>query len=96
MGRADAGPDGAKVTGFALDVAPDPSVFGALDVAAGLACDLRGDLRDAGAVDGVVQGAKIVLHLAALAIVSEGYREPVGTWESNVTGTPNLLQALRG
>jgi CDP-glucose 4,6-dehydratase len=37
-----------------------------------------------------------VLHLAAQAIVSEGYRDPVGTWGSNVTGTLHLLQSLRG
>lgn len=87
---------GAEVTGFALHPAAGPSAFGALGVAAGLARDLRGDLRDAGAVAGAVQGAEIVLHLAAQAIVSEGYRDPAGTWESNVTGTLNLLQALRG
>jgi CDP-glucose 4,6-dehydratase len=87
---------GAEVTGFALDAAPGPSAFDALGVASGLAHDLRGDLRDAGAVAGAVQGAEIVLHLAAQAIVSEGYRDPLDTWESNVTGTLNLLQALRG
>ncbi len=87
---------GTEVTGFALDAAPGPSAFGALDVASGLACDLRGDLRDAAAVAGAVQGAEIVLHLAAQAIVSEGYRDPAGTWGSNVTGTLNLMQSLRG
>lgn len=87
---------GARVTGFALSPVPGPSAFGALGVAADLARDLRGDLRDAGAVAGAVQGAEIVLHLAAQAIVSEGYRDPAGTWESNVMGTLHLLQALRG
>lgn len=87
---------GARVTGFALDPAPGPSAFAALGVADGLASDLRGDLRDADAVAQAVQGAEIVLHLAAQAIVSEGYRDPVGTWGRNVTGTLHLLQALRG
>lgn len=87
---------GVRVTGFALDPAPGPSAFDALGVAGGLAADLRGDLRDADAVAQAVQGADIVLHLAAQAIVSEGYRDPAGTWASNVTGTLNLLQALRG
>ena len=87
---------GAEVTGFALDPVPGPSAFAALDVAADLARDLRGDLRDAGAVTGAVQGAGIVLHLAAQAIVSQGYRDPAGTWGSNLQGTLTLLQALRG
>lgn len=87
---------GAKVTGFALDPAPGPSAYAELAVGKGLARDLRGDLRDAGAVAGAVEGAELVLHLAAQAIVSQGYRDPAGTWDSNVTGTLNLLQALRG
>lgn len=87
---------GARVTGFALDPAPGPSAFAALGVATDLSADLRGDLRDADAVAQAVRGADIVLHLAAQAIVSEGYRDPVGTWGANVTGTLQLLQALRG
>jgi len=87
---------GAEVTGFALEPAPGPTAFAALKVDARLARDLRGDLRDRAAVAGATQGAGIVLHLAAQAIVSEGVRDPVETWETNVTGTLNLLQALRG
>jgi CDP-glucose 4,6-dehydratase len=37
-----------------------------------------------------------VLHFAAQAIVSEGFRDPAGTWGANVTGTLHLLEALRG
>jgi len=87
---------GAQVTGFALDPAPGPSAFAALGVATDLAADLRGDLRDADAVARAERGADIVLHLAAQAFVSEGYRDPVGTWSANVTGTLHLLQGLRG
>lgn len=87
---------GARVTGFALDPAPEASAFAALGVGAVLERDIRGDLGDADAVAGAVQGTDIVLHLAAQAIVSEGYRDPAGTWATNVTGTLHLLQALRG
>ncbi|MDO5621280.1 MAG: CDP-glucose 4,6-dehydratase [Paracoccus sp. (in: a-proteobacteria)] len=86
---------GAQVTGFALDPLPGDSGFDLLGVKRDLT-DLRGDLRDPQAVAQAVQGAEIVLHLAAQAIVSEGYRDPAGTWGSNVTGTLNLLDALRG
>jgi CDP-glucose 4,6-dehydratase len=87
---------GARVTGFALDPEPGPSAFVALGAGRGLVADLRGDLRDAAAVVRAVQGQDIVLHLAAQAIVSQGLRDPAGTWSANLTGTLNLLQALRG
>lgn len=87
---------GARVTGFALDPAPGPSAFAALGVASVLAHDRRGDLRAPAAMAEAAEGAEIVLHLAAQAIVSEGFRDPVATWQTNLGGTLNLLQALRG
>jgi len=36
-----------------------------------------------------------VLHLAAQALVRRSYREPVATFETNVMGTVNLLEAVR-
>lgn len=36
-----------------------------------------------------------VFHLAAQAFVPVGYRDPVGTFETNVLGTVNVLEALR-
>jgi CDP-glucose 4,6-dehydratase len=87
---------GAEVTGFARDPAPGPSAFAALAVPGVLRRDLRGDLRDAEQLRAAVAGAEVVLHLAAQAMVSEGLRDPAGTWSSNVAGTLNLLQAMRG
>jgi CDP-glucose 4,6-dehydratase len=87
---------GAEVTGFALDPVPGSSAFAALEAGEVLHDDRRGDLRDADALREATAGADIVLHMAAQAIVSEGFRDPAGTWASNVTGTLNLLTALRG
>jgi CDP-glucose 4,6-dehydratase len=87
---------GARVTGFALDPVPGSSAFAALEAGKVLHDDRRGDLRDADALREATAGADIVLHMAAQAIVSEGFRDPAGTWASNVTGTLNLLTALRG
>lgn len=91
---------GATVTGYALNPAPGPSAFAALAIADSLGRrprrDIRRPLSDAAALKMAVGGADIVLHLAAQAIVSQGYRDPLGTWDSNVTGTLTLLQALRG
>ncbi len=91
---------GARVTGYSLDPAPGPSAFGLARVAAGLAGDLRADLRDGArmraAVAGLAGPRTVVLHMAAQAIVSEGFRDPAATWGANVAGTLGVLDALRG
>ncbi len=87
---------GAQVTGLALAPATRPSLFELAGVAQTLDHHVA-DIRDAAAVARVVQAARpeIVLHLAAQALVREGYREPVATWASNVMGTVHVLDALR-
>jgi CDP-glucose 4,6-dehydratase len=87
---------GADVTGFSLPAEGGPTAYGLLGVQAGLAREVLADLADAGALRRAVEGADIVLHLAAQAIVSQGYAQPAQTWASNVTGTLNLLDGLRG
>jgi CDP-glucose 4,6-dehydratase len=59
--------------------------------------DQRGDLRDLGALLEIIAETEpeIVLHLAAQPLVREGYRDPLGTYSSNVMGTLNLLEAIR-
>lgn len=87
---------GAEVTGFALDPSTTPSLFELARVAEGLN-DQRGDLRDLGALLELIAETQpeIVLHLAAQPLVREGYRDPLGTYSSNVMGTLNLLEAIR-
>ncbi len=82
---------GAKVTGLALDPGT-PSAFRALGVAGVLERDLRIDLSTASPA---LPACDLALHFAAQAIVSEGYRDPAGTWAANLTGTLHLLSALR-
>lgn len=36
-----------------------------------------------------------VFHMAAQALVKKGYEDPIGTYETNVMGTLNVLEALR-
>jgi CDP-glucose 4,6-dehydratase len=87
---------GAQVTGLALAPATQPSLFTLTGLAQGL--DHRvADIRDAQAVAQVVRETQpeIVLHLAAQALVREGYRDPVATYATNVMGTVHLLDALR-
>ncbi|WP_369987459.1 CDP-glucose 4,6-dehydratase [Pseudomonas xanthosomatis] len=87
---------GAQVTGFALDPGTEPSLFELAEAGTGIK-DVRGDLRDLGALLEVIAEAEpeIVLHLAAQPLVREAYRDPLGTYSSNVMGTLNLLEAVR-
>lgn len=87
---------GARVTGYALP-AVEPSNFVASRVAELLDGQHAADVRDAPRLAAALQAAKpdIVLHLAAQALVRESYRTPQTTFETNVPGTVNLLEAVR-
>jgi len=87
---------GAKVRGFALDPPTQPSLWVAASLHE-LIADRRGDVRDLAALQAVVSETKpeIVLHLAAQSLVRASYQDPVGTFDTNVMGTVNLLQAVR-
>ncbi|MEU7042068.1 SDR family NAD(P)-dependent oxidoreductase [Streptomyces varsoviensis] len=54
-----------------------------------------GDVRDPGSVTGLVTGADTVYHLAALIAIPYSYRAPHSYVETNVTGTLNVLEAVR-
>jgi len=88
---------GAKVTAFSLEPQTDPNLWQTVGQSVALE-SRRADLRDMSAVAEICKAAEpeIVLHMAAQAQVRESYRDPVGTFTSNVLGTVNLLQALRG
>ena len=85
---------GADVTGFALPAPTEPSLWALLGADA---ASLIGDVRDASLVRDLVARVdpEIVIHMAAQALVRESYRDPVGTYGTNVMGTVNLLAALR-
>ena len=87
---------GADVTGYALEPPTEPSLFDAL----GLQDQVRhivADVRDAARMERelVVARPDVVFHLAAQPIVRESYLRPRETFEVNVMGTVNLLEAVR-
>jgi len=86
---------GAEVTGYAL--APPPNEPNLWAIVGGAAHSVIGDIRDAKRVDEAVARAdpQIVIHMAAQALVRESYRDPLGTYGTNVLGTAVLLQACR-
>jgi CDP-glucose 4,6-dehydratase len=88
---------GARVTGLADTVPTDPSLYELAGVAGGMAADLRIDVRDHDAVRDAFVAAKpeIVIHMAAQALVRPSYDDPHATFETNVMGTVNVLDAVR-
>lgn len=87
---------GAKVTGFGLQPETSPSLFAQLALPEWLNHRVR-DIRDPAQVKEVVEQTQpdFVFHLAAQALVRRSYCEPVLTYQTNLGGTLNLLEALR-
>lgn len=88
---------GANVHGVALDPNTDPSLFAVASIDEALASDTRGDIRDPQVLRTTLAAAQpsIVFHLAAQPLVRESYHDPLGTFATNVSGTLNLLEAVR-
>ena len=88
---------GAKVTGISLPPLTTPSLFAEAKIGE-LCASHFFDIRDAAGVAGLIRAARpeIVFHLAAQPLVRESYRDPLTTLETNVMGTANVLEALRG
>lgn len=87
---------GAKVVGYSLDPPTEPSNFGVCGLADRMG-DVRGDVRDLAGVMRVVEESRpgFIFHLAAQPIVLTGYQDPITTFNTNVAGTINLLEAAR-
>ena len=88
---------GARVAGLSLEP-EEPSLFTQAGVANRIDWNHFTDLGDPAAVDEVVAAVKpeIVIHFAAQSLVRRAFREPRRTFSTNVMGTVNLLESLRG
>jgi len=86
---------GARVSGIALDPVQG-GIFNTADLKDLLVHDLREDIRDAAEVTKSLQLVEpdIVIHLAAQPLVLSSYENPQETYETNVMGTLNVLQAV--
>jgi len=87
---------GAAVTGYALPAPTQPNLF-ALAGLEDKMTSVIGDIRDFHKLQATFAAVRpeIVLHLAAQPIVRDSYRNPRGTYETNVMGTVNLLECVR-
>jgi CDP-glucose 4,6-dehydratase len=87
---------GAEVIGMAAGVPTQPSLYALAEVGAHMR-ELEVDVRDAAAVRDALGQARpeVVMHLAAQPMVRRSLRDPAMTYEVNVMGTVNVLDAVR-
>lgn len=87
---------GAKVGGFSLYLPSKPCNFEAVKLAEKI-CHYEGDVRDSEALSKVFKALKpeIVFHLAAQSIVRKSYDIPKTTFDTNLSGTVNILECIK-
>ena len=58
---------------------------------------IKGDLQDLGSIVNAIKesNADVIIHLAAQSFVPHSFASPIDTYSTNVTGTLNMLEALR-
>jgi CDP-glucose 4,6-dehydratase len=88
---------GHTVSGISLDPL-EKSLFNQAKLSNLFQNDLRVDIRNSAKLSSAVKkiDPEIIIHLAAQPLVRESYRDPAGTFETNVLGTLNVLEATKG
>lgn len=87
---------GAEVVGFSLPPRGPEDHYRAIGLGARIR-QITGDIRDERHLSGVVREAapEFVFHLAAQALVRHSYGDPKLTFDTNIGGSVNLLEAVR-
>lgn len=88
---------GAEVKGYALAPNTTPSLFEEARIGE-LIDSEQGDIRNYRNIKKSIEDfdPDILIHMAAQPLVRLSYQEPLETFETNVMGTANVLQAARG
>lgn len=88
---------GAEVVGVGLDPATDRDNFVLTGIGEKIKADIRADIRDGERMKEIFAEYKpeIVFHLAAQPLVRLSYDIPVETYQTNVMGTINVMEAIR-
>lgn len=88
---------GARVSGYSLPPPTNPSNFAASGVHDLLKHDSSGDVRDAARLQAAFRACQpeFVFHLAAQTLVRQSFVDARDTFEVNVMGTANVLEAVR-
>lgn len=87
---------GAEVRGFALDPLSSENHFSGLDLKNKID-HLCGDITNFSCLNDAISTFKpdFIFHLAAQALVKKSYKNPIETFNTNVMGSVNLLEAVR-
>lgn len=88
---------GAKICGVSLDPQTDRDNYVLSGIGNKLDADIRADIRDGQKLAKIFEEfqPEIVFHLAAQPLVRLSYEIPVETYEVNVMGTINVMEAIR-
>jgi len=88
---------GAEVYGYSLEPNTTPSMFTELNINEKISKSIFANILDNTCLEKVLQDIKpdIIFHLAAQPLVRLSYSEPKMTYETNVIGTLNILEAAR-
>lgn len=88
---------GAEVVGVSQDPKTEKDNYVMSGIGDKIKADLRADIRDGQRMKDIFKEyqPEIVFHLAAQALVRLSYEIPVETYETNVMGTINILEAIR-
>lgn len=86
----------AHVYGYALDPPTNPSLYDQLQLKKHVVHH-TGDIRNLQELKKFIDLVRpdIIFHLAAQSLVRESYKDPINTIETNITGTANVLEAVR-
>lgn len=88
---------GAEIIGVSLEPHTDKDNYVLSGIGNKIKADLRENIQDAEAINDIFQTyqPEIVFHLAEQPLVRLSYEEPVNTWQTNVLGTINVMEAFR-
>ncbi len=88
---------GAEVVGVALEPHSEKDNFVLSGIGSKIKADIRADIRDSQKMKDIFleYQPEIVFHLAAQPLVRLSYDIPVETYEVNVMGTINIMEAIR-
>lgn len=88
---------GAEVIGVGLEPYSERDNFVLSGIGSKIKADIRADIRDGHKMKEIFAEyqPEIVFHLAAQPLVRLSYEQPVNTYETNVMGTINVMEAIR-
>ncbi len=85
-----------NLIGISKSIPTNPSMYELSKVEKGMK-SILGDIRDYNTIFNTIKenNPDIIIHMAAQSILRESYNNPMETYETNIMGTVNLLEAIR-